>query len=386
MAGAAVAYPQDSLVAATNPAGMVWLGNRVDGGMEWFRADQGSRISGNTLGLNGDRDAREKTLFLVPEFGASYMLLPGHAIGISVYGNGGTTRYADNPLTALDGSSPAGLEFRQAIVAPAWAFKLGEHHSFGIALNIVRQRIEARGFEHFDDPIFSLVPGSVTGRGHDHSNGIGFRLGWMGHVTPALALGAAWQPRIRMQRFERYSGLLPDGGSFDVPASWVLGAALKAGRDLTLAMDVQRIQFRGTRAFGNSADCFLEETCLLGSAGGPGSGWRDVTVLKLGLDYALALDLKLRAGFAYLRQPIPPSQTLLNAFSPAVTEKHITLGFTWQAAPGHELTLSYMHAFEGKVNGEGSVPVGPIPGGVGGGEADLRMKQRALGVAWGWRF
>jgi long-chain fatty acid transport protein len=386
MAGAAAAYPQDSLVAATNPAGMVWLGNRIDGGLEWFRADQGSRISGNTLGLNGDRDAREKTLFLVPELGGNLMLGARHAIGLAVYGNGGTTRYAENPLTELDGSSPAGLEFRQAIVAPTWAFKVGEHNSFGIALNIVRQRIQARGFEHFDDSFFSLTPGAVTGRGHDHSNGVGFRIGWMGHVTPELALGAAWQPRIRMQRFERYRGLLPDGGSFDVPESWVLGAALKASKAFAVTMDVQRILYAGTRAFGNRADCFLEETCLLGSLEGPGSGWRNVTVLKLGFDYALTPELKLRAGAAYLRQPIPPSQTLLNAFSPAVTEKHLTLGLTWQPAPGHEFTLSYMHAFEGKVNGEDSVPPGPIPGGVGGGEADLRMKQRALGLAWGWRF
>ena len=36
LGGAAAAFPQDALVAATNPAGMVRLGNRLDAGLDWF--------------------------------------------------------------------------------------------------------------------------------------------------------------------------------------------------------------------------------------------------------------------------------------------------------------------------------------------------------------
>ena len=41
MAGAGTALSQDSIAAATNPAGMAFVGNRIDGGFEvfyqWYR-------------------------------------------------------------------------------------------------------------------------------------------------------------------------------------------------------------------------------------------------------------------------------------------------------------------------------------------------------------
>ncbi len=47
-----------------------------------------------------------------------------------------------------------------------------------------------------------------------------------------------------------------------------------------------------------------------------------------------------------------------------------------------ELTLGYMHAFRKKVNGAGSIPAVPL----GGGNANLRMYQNSLGVAFGWKM
>ena len=47
-----------------------------------------------------------------------------------------------------------------------------------------------------------------------------------------------------------------------------------------------------------------------------------------------------------------------------------------------EITVAYLHAFEKKLQGTGT----SVPGGVGGGEVDLRMKQDALGLALGWPF
>src|SRR5262245_23622627 len=67
LGGAAPGQAQDSLVPATKPAGMVWIGNRLDAGAEWFVADRGSRINGNILGLDGDRDANGRKAIAVPE-------------------------------------------------------------------------------------------------------------------------------------------------------------------------------------------------------------------------------------------------------------------------------------------------------------------------------
>ncbi|MEK7795924.1 MAG: long-chain fatty acid transporter, partial [Pseudomonadota bacterium] len=47
MAGAGVALPQDALAAATNPAGMVLIGNRIDVGLSMFVPDRATNITGN---------------------------------------------------------------------------------------------------------------------------------------------------------------------------------------------------------------------------------------------------------------------------------------------------------------------------------------------------
>ena len=57
----------------------------------------------------------------------------------------------------------------------------------------------------------------------------------------------------------------------------------------------------------------------------------------------------MRAGFAYLEQPIPDDQVLFNILAPAVVEKHVTLGFTYSPNKSSEWNFAYMHAFEEKV-------------------------------------
>jgi long-chain fatty acid transport protein len=47
--GAGIAFAQDSLAAATNPAGMVFVGDRFELGMSWFRPIRGTSIVGNGL-------------------------------------------------------------------------------------------------------------------------------------------------------------------------------------------------------------------------------------------------------------------------------------------------------------------------------------------------
>ena len=388
MGGVGVALPQDSLAAATNPAGMAWIGTRLDAGLERFVADRGSEIVGNTEGLSGTWDANGVKSFWVPEAGANWAINSRAALGLSLYGNGGMTEYRSSPLRSLFGSSePAGLNFVQVVAAPTLAMKLGESHSLGVSLNFVWQRFEARGFQYFDDRLFSASPGSVTNRGADWASGIGWRIGWLSKLTDSLSLGAAYQPKIHMERFDAYRGLLARQGNFDSPANYTVGLAWQASPQLTLAADAQRIDYAKVPSMGQTVDCFFPpRACLLGQNQGPGSGWRNVTVYKLGAAYAWSPALTLRAGFATLRQPIPAGQTLLGVFAPAVSENHLTAGATWALDERLELTVFWMHAFENTVNGSRSIPPGAPTAGIGGGEANLRMRQDALGIALGWRL
>jgi uncharacterized membrane protein YedE/YeeE len=85
----------------------------------------------------------------------------------------------------------------------------------------------------------------------------------------------------------------------------------------------------------------------LGADNGPGFGWRDITVIKTGLDYALNSTLTLRGGYNHSCAPFNSSQTFLNLLAPAVTQDHLHVGATWTLNSGKEINLAYVHAFEG---------------------------------------
>jgi len=387
MAGVGIAFPQDALAPATNPAGVAKLGNSIQVGLERFYAERGSEIVGNTYplngGLNGDRDASDPPAFWVPEAGATWAATETVSLGFALFGNGGQTRYAQSPLKALEGSSePAGMNFRQGIAAPTLAWRVNERHAVGLALNIVVQEFEAKGFEYFDDPLFTTQPGRVTNNGTDRSWGVGPRIGWLGQVTQTVALGATWQPKVHMTRFDRYEGLLAQHGTFDVPESYGVGVAWQVTPELTLAADLVRIEFGGVSSLGASSSCFMRaDRCRLGADNGPGSGWRDTSVLKVGAAWRASAEWVLRAGIGLLRQPIPPQETLLNVFAPAVSERHLAFGASYAFAPGWELSAAYTHAYYNVVHGQDSIPPGDPPGGIGAGEANIRMRQRAFGAS-----
>ena len=383
MGGVGIALPQDSLAAATNPAGMALIGNRLDLGVDWFKPDRGAEIVGNAVpGVNGKYDGNDTASFLIPEFGYNRMLNPNLALGVSVYGNGGmNTDYKTSPFSGFGGSSPAGVDLMQLFISPTLAWKTGAH-AFGASLNLAYQRFEARGVGVFAG--FSSDPNNLSDRGHDDSTGWGVRVGWTGQVLPTLSLGATYQTKTAMSKFDKYKGLFANQGEFDIPENYGVGIAWKAMPALTLAADVQRINYGDVAAVGNPINC-LFTGCQLGGPNGAGFGWRNTTVYKLGVSYDLSPALTLRAGYVTLQQPIPQSQTFFNILAPGVVEQHLTLGATWNVSRQSELSVAYMHAFENEVKGSGSIPPGPPPG-FGGGEANLRMSQDALGIAWGWKY
>ncbi len=381
MGGVGIALPQDALAAASNPAGIAWVGNRIDLGADWFSPDRGASIAGSGApGANGAYDGNDTKSFLIPEFGYNRVINPSLTFGVAVYGNGGmNTDYRTNPFVAYGGSGPGGVDLMQLFIAPTLAWK-SDNHAFGVSLNLAYQRFKAEGIQGFSSS--SASPGNVSNRGYDDSTGLGMRVGWTGQVSPTVTLGATYQTKTKMSEFDKYSGLFANQGDFDIPENYGVGVALKATPALTVAADVQQINYSDIPAVGNRVDCLFAGACQLGSTNGPGFGWQDVTVYKFGLAYELKPGTTLRAGYVILDQPIPASQTFFNILAPGVVEDHLTLGLTLEMSRTSELSFMYMHAFEKKVNGSGSIPLAPF----GGGEANLRMSQNSFGVAYGWKY
>ncbi len=400
MGGAGVAYPQDSLAAATNPAGMAFVGSRADIGIELFSPKRDASFGGPSS--KADSGA---TLFAVPNMGAVIDQGP-LAYGISIYANGGmNTRYSSannfykNGFQSLFGvpknTGTLGISLSQLLIAPTIAYKVLPGTSIGVSPLIAVQAFRAYGMGDFDNSFFSSDPGHVTNQGNDFAYGGGVRVGIQSNLTNWLSVGATWSSKVYMSKLNKYSGLFADGGSFDIPSNFAVGLALKPTPSLVAAFDVQRIMYGQVpaianpgpsgAALGNFMQAFGKFAAgvgprpgplprLLGSSGGMGFGWRNITVYKVGVSYDMNDRLTVRAGFDYTDSPIPNDQLLFNILAPGVIKYTGTLGLTYKPAQNQEINVAYMHAVRHDQSG---VLVQPI---------EIGMYQNALGVSYAWKF
>ncbi len=373
MAGAGIAFPQDTLAAATNPAGMVNVGNRIDFGADLFRPVRDTRLSLGAGPLGAEYSGNGDDMFLIPEFGYNRMLSPTSSLGVSVYGNGGmnTSYETFNTSTGggIFGTGKLGVDLMQLFIAPTYSVKVSPQHSLGVSLNLAYQRFKMEGIQNFTG--FSSAGGNLTNNGYDSSTGMGVRVGWLGQLSPMVSVGATYQSETKMSSFDKYRGLFAGQGDFDIPENYGIGIAVKATPATTVAVDVQQINYSKIAAVGNSGNV----AAPLGSSNGPGFGWRDMTVVKFGVSHVLNSNLTLRGGISHGSQPIPSTETRFNVLAPGVIETHLTLGATWTLSNKSELTVGYMHGFNKSVTGAGSTA-----------GFNVKMHQDSIGVAYGWKM
>lgn len=385
--GATVALTDNASGAATNPATLAFAGSQLEIGATAFRPTRSASRSGLGPGLDGISESGHDW-FPIPEVAFNHVLSNGLALGVSVYGNGGmNTDYpagafncGRGPANALCGSSALGVNLMQAFVAPTLAWAFTPNQSIGIAPLFAFQRFTAKGLQAFaGTPGLSSNPAAVTNRGADYSHGVGFRVGYYARLDDAWSIGAAYAGKLAMSRFERYAGLFAGRGGFDIPQNYSVGVAFRPAAPWTLALDWQRINYAGVASVGNPS----LRRAQLGAANGPGFGWHDVTVWKLGIDYAATDRLTLRAGFNHSGNPIRASDVTFNILAPGVVTNHLTLGASWRTQGG-EVSVAWMHAFEHAVTGTSILPA--FMGGAPAGSETIRMHEDSLGVAWTWRL
>lgn len=393
MGGAATAISLDTMGGANNPASMVWVGNRIDLGVDWFRPMRDAERSGSTAplpppGLNGKVDSGSENFF-IPEFGYNYMVSPESSLGLTVYGNGGmNTDYPqgpfqcpNSPTTAgpanmLCGSGKLGVDLTQLIVAPTMAYKMNPDHAIGAALLLGYQRFKVDGLQAFEQ--FTGAPGSVSNNGYDSSTGYGIRVGYLGKISNGVSIGATYASKMKMGKFDKYKGLFAENGGFDIPENYSLGVAFAAMPAMTVALDYQRINYSKIASIGNPSS----NQAPLGASNGPGFGWQDVDVVKLGIEYKMDSELTWRAGYNHTKNPIRSQDVSFNIIAPGVVQSHYTLGMTYASSKDSEITAAFMYAPRETVSGPSFFNSPGLFNGTGGNET-IGMSQTSFGVAWG---
>jgi long-chain fatty acid transport protein len=135
MAGVATALPQDTLVTATNPAGMAFVGTSLDLGVSFFNPSPRGYTANSDISVDpnsgfptgpfvtpGSYDS-DSDWFLIPSFGYNRELDSTSTIGISAYGNGGmNTNYKDRPVWENFAAAPNQLAVPSPADAPPGTF------------------------------------------------------------------------------------------------------------------------------------------------------------------------------------------------------------------------------------------------------------------------
>ena len=389
MAGASTALAADAFGGANNPASMVWVGNRFDIGVDLFSPRRNVKREGSAGGMLDFTANSDSNLFAIPELAFNTMLSPNMSLGVTVYGNGGmNTDFEGGQLncTAFGGPPSAnglcgvgrlGVNLEQLIVAPTVAWRFATNHSLGVSPLLGYQKFRLQGAQLFMQ--LSQAPENVTNLGHDETHGYGVRVGYMGRFSPAVTVGATYASKLKMGEFDGYKGLFADNGDFDLPEHYTVGVALRPVNGWLVAVDYKKIKYSGIGSVGNPST----NQAPLGSAGGPGFGWQDVDVVKVGVELQASPSLAVRAGYGHTDNPILARDVTFNILAPGVVKDHYTLGFTYAIDSSSEITGAYMHAKRNSVTGASFFNA--FAPGMGGNET-IEMYQNSLGIAWGKRW
>jgi len=408
-AGSGTAMATDAFGGANNPAAMVFVGDRIDFGIDLFNPRRESSRTGSSpfLGpIDGQADS-DSRYFGIPEFGYNKMINPNLSLGVTVYANGGmNTHYPGGqipaasacagfptslpnpgPYNLLCGTGGLGVDLMQLVIAPTLAYKFTPDHAFGISPLIGYQRFSADGLQAFAG--FSTSPANLTNHGHDDAWGYGVRIGWFGRLSNTVSAGAAYSTKIYMTEFDKYKGLFAEQGDFDMPENYNVGIAFKATPKLTVLADYRRINYSDVPSVGNPSSSLLQcaggnAAFCLGGSSGTGFGWHDVNVYKIGFEYQYNSEITLRAGYSHNDNPIKPEDVTFNILAPGVVQDHLALGFTYKTKSGGELTMAYMHAFNHGVTGPSLF--NNFSGGLPAGSETIKMYQNAFGIAYGWNM
>ena len=155
-------------------------------------------------------------------------------------------------------------------------------------------------------------------------------------------------------KFQNYSGLFANGGSFDIPATIGAGISYKLLPTLAMMIDYKHIFYSLVPSIGNPMTPIYHGS--MGWSNAPGFGWKYVDVIALGFELKYSDRLTLRAGYSYSSQPVTPANVMLNILAPGVVTSHIGAGFGYAVNQNSSVDFSALFSPRVGVSGQEYLP------------------------------
>lgn len=350
MAGASIAAPIDAAGAIyTNPAGIAGL-EQCEIGFDLGIIVPKSTVSSEITGMTSTRYTTRGDAGQIPcpVMSMVYRECPHARItyGISIAGVGGAVSLY--PATGSPLVNPILLgEARAANVQifeimPTVAYKMTDRLALGFSPVVGLASLSINPMSLGLDPTQPM-----QNYGTRYTWGGGFNLGayydfqnnWKAGFTFKSPL---WTDSLRFTGTE-HASFVPQEVVFDINLPLILGwgVSYSGFKKTLIALDIKYFDYGNTAGFRG----------IMENGRVTGLGWDSIMSVAVGMQYELTQRLKLRMGYCFNENPIPPESQYANVSSPLFMQHTLCLGGTIGLPKSIDAHLTWVHAFQNEVTG-----------------------------------
>ncbi len=377
--------PVDSIFR--NPAWMSVMENKftVQFGGILFMPKVKAKMDIPAVGYSTGEHKSKADTFVVPEIGIVHRISDRLVFGIGAFGVSGMGVDYRNVKDPMNQPAFQNMHttFQFMRIIPAVAFQVNEMITVSGALHGAWGSLD-------------------MGQGQSQALGLGAQVGASLNFGDFLYGGITYQTSVpmtykRVFDFDCYTMGGCDGTFEDFkleqPQEFAIGLGAAPLDGLKVGIDARWINWKDAKGYKKF-------------------GWKDQWVIAIGAEYKPIEKLSLRAGYNYGKSPIrsknltgAPAETFSSSGGgavftddmiaffnlvgfPAITEQHISLGAGYEFTKTFSVDVSYVHAFNKKVESSGLCA--GLTGGMMGGPYNCSISaknaQDSISVGLNWRF
>jgi len=380
---------QNAFAGVVNPANAVWLADRFDLGAFWvYQKSSLTNHDNNPMFPPGKIDLtyRSRNLFTVDAAMHKQVKLKicsrafDSSFSLAAYTLPSYVKLRTKQTIPITGTTPLRILYRTDVISGVFSLKLNSFHSIGLSLDYFYFSHRRDGYQNSDNPLRSVSPGHVTNNGTDHSNGIGFSVGWRWKITENLNFGAAWAKKSYCGQYRKYRGFEPYHAKNYAPQTVGAGFSYRftsrlSGRLEMLWTNLGNLPYANNNVLPDGSLNLHKR----GSKKSPGPGLNDATYISVGIGYKLNSMLSVGAGFSHqIKVPRKSSNILSHIYMIQTIYDILSLGadFDYQK---HHLFLGISYGFRNKVSGF-------MPKEAGGGRFTGEKQNASLSISWGYLY
>lgn len=340
MAGTAIAYPLDSLAGACNPAGMVFIDDRIDLGATWVYERGKIRVDRNPFHRQSEEfDCLNNQTFLLAEFGINKVWCDdcgSWSLGLMAYPTSFQKTHFDRSIPFLE-HNRRNLERVAYSISPVLAMGCGDKHGVGISLNWIIERFSHN--KHADEEC-----------GRHYSHGVSATIGWRWEVATWMALGASYRSKVHMCKCKRER--------IDLPEKWGGGLLLRPYANLALCADVEWVNWENSSLNDEFQEKHRHKSHHIHDRRRydfKHEIFKNQTLYSIGIEYQFIDAWTVRAGWRHSNSPTRDNETFLNALAIDTIQDYVTGGVTWLCGCG-EVSAFFAYGLENRLSGKHALP------------------------------